>query len=93
MKSHHIKIHQRYFYDVCVGKKPFEFRKNDRDYREGDCVFLEEVAKNEDGELEYTGRVCIVIIKHVYHLGEVYPELEEYVVFTFAVLHKKGVGT
>ncbi len=27
MRSHHIKIHQRYFYDVCVGKKPFEFRR------------------------------------------------------------------
>lgn len=50
-KFHHIKIAAQYFGDVCAGRKAFELRKNDRDYRIGDTL---EMLEYKDGE--YTER-------------------------------------
>ena len=49
--NHNLKISPKYFYDVCYGGKRFELRKDDRDYKVGDTLILEEY---EDGK--YTGR-------------------------------------
>ena len=57
---HRIKISPLYFSDVGSGKKSFEVRLNDRDYRVGDILILEEF----DGE-QYTGRVCYKFVKYV----------------------------
>jgi ParB-like chromosome segregation protein Spo0J len=37
-KQHEIKIATSYYDDVASGKKSFELRKNDRDYKEGDSL-------------------------------------------------------
>ncbi|WP_411680446.1 DUF3850 domain-containing protein [Clostridium thailandense] len=39
---HHIKTWTKYFKDAKSGIKPFEVRKNDRDYQVGDTLILEE---------------------------------------------------
>ena len=39
---HHLKTKPEYFRAVIAGKKPFEIRKNDRDFKIGDKVILEE---------------------------------------------------
>lgn len=39
---HTLKIQSRYFKDVVNGLKTFEIRKNDRDYKVGDILVLEE---------------------------------------------------
>lgn len=39
---HYLKIWPSYFKDVKSGIKPFEVRKNDRDYKVGDTLILEE---------------------------------------------------
>lgn len=39
---HTLKIQSRYFKDVVSGLKTFEIRKNDRDYKVGDILVLEE---------------------------------------------------
>lgn len=82
-------MHPEYFSRLIRGEKPFEFRKNDRDYREGDCVILHEctvidgtVCKEEI----YSGRSCIVIIKDVYDFGKLYPQFDGFVIFTFKIL-------
>lgn len=40
--THHLKILPEYFQGVINGKKPFEIRYNDRDFKKGDRVILEE---------------------------------------------------
>ncbi len=48
---HELKIIPKYFEDVKSGKKNFEIRKDDRDYKVGDLITLKEY---ENGQ--YTGR-------------------------------------
>ena len=40
--THHLKTKPEYFQAVINGKKPFEIRLNDRDFKQGDRVILEE---------------------------------------------------
>ena len=89
MKTHNIKIHPGYFDRLVRGEKPFEFRKNDRDYREGDCVIMHECTVREGtvGAREiFSGRSCTAIVKDVYDLGKLYPQFDGFVIFTFHVL-------
>ena len=39
--DHRLKINPEYYDDVRTGRKPWELRKNDRDFKEGDTVRLE----------------------------------------------------
>lgn len=49
--EHKLKIQQKYFEPVIQGKKRFEIRKNDRNFKVGDIVVLEEIDENN----AYTG--------------------------------------
>lgn len=40
--THELKILPKYFEDVMTGKKNFEIRKNDRDFKVGDYLLLKE---------------------------------------------------
>lgn len=51
---HKLKIQPQYFRAVCSGKKSFEIRKNDRNYKVGDHILLQEFIPESK---EYTGRV------------------------------------
>jgi ASC-1-like (ASCH) protein len=42
MTVHHLKILPEYFRDIRKGIKPFEVRKNDRNYQVGDTLILNE---------------------------------------------------
>lgn len=66
---HQIRIATTYFEDAESGKKPFELRKNDRNYKEGDIL---EMMEFKDGR--NTGRV---IRKLVTYLLENYTGLQE----------------
>ena len=39
---HDLKCWPEYYWSVVTGKKPFEIRKNDRDFSVGDCLNLQE---------------------------------------------------
>lgn len=70
IKVHYIKCETEFFNDVVEGLKPFEVRKNDRDYKPGDDIVLREYDK----ELaELTGREFRVNI--IYFLAD-YPGIE-----------------
>ena len=63
---HAVKIEPKHFEDVISGKKPFEVRKNDRDYRECDYIALNEhepeTAASNGG---YTGRSALFRVSHI----------------------------
>ena len=63
MVVHKLKIKTQYFEDVKNGRKTFELRKNDRDFKVGDTLLLEEY--NGD----YTGRFIKVIITYLLRGG------------------------
>ena len=71
MKVHNLKIKPCYFNDVIKGVKTFEVRYNDRDFKIGDYITLEEF--NNHG---YTGRFItaeiIYILKDNEYLKENY---------------------
>lgn len=59
--QHDLKILPQYFEAVKTGKKKFELRRNDRDYKVGDEIHLEEwepIGK-------YTGRDIVKEITYV----------------------------
>ena len=51
-KVHRIRLAKMFFGDVASGKKPFELRKNDSDYKQGDILELAEYTNGEE-----TGRI------------------------------------
>jgi ASC-1-like (ASCH) protein len=40
--KHALKVWPEYYQDIESGKKPFELRKNDRDFKQGDILLLQE---------------------------------------------------
>jgi len=53
-KIHILKVAQPYWDAIQSGLKPWEFRKNDRNFQAGDYLHLKEVT--QDGE-DFTGRM------------------------------------
>ena len=62
MKVHRVKIWSEYFPAVLEERKPFEWRKNDRNYQVGDMLILEEW--NPETE-KYTGNSIRTFITYV----------------------------
>lgn len=62
MTVHELKIWPEYFQPVLEGRKRFEKRKADRDYKVGDTLRL----KEWDPEMTtYTGRVVDVVVTYI----------------------------
>jgi hypothetical protein len=76
--EHDIKIDSEYFGVVINGRKTFEIRKDDRDYKVADVVRMREV--NAQGIL--TGRSAIVQITYITD----YAQREGYVVWAFELI-------
>lgn len=53
--DHDLKVQPVFFGPLCDGTKPFELRKNDRDYKVGDVLRLREF---DPATQSYTGTVC-----------------------------------
>jgi hypothetical protein len=69
---HYIKCWPKFFDAVARGKKPFEVRKNDRDYRVGDQLVMyewdPEAAKEREAE-GYSGREVRGTITYIMDAG------------------------
>lgn len=59
---HHLKCHTEPFHKTLIGKKRAEFRKNDRDFKEGDTLVLHEYDPDSGAE---TGKCLGVIVEDV----------------------------
>ena len=60
-KHHYLKTINPYFRAVESGDKTFEFRLNDRDYRVGDTLHLQEFSPTDD----YSGREIYVEVTYL----------------------------
>lgn len=62
MTTHELKIWPEYFIAVKDGRKRFELRNADRDFKVGDEIFLREWNCHTN---EYTGRTVLVEITYI----------------------------
>ena len=77
--THELKILPKYYDEIIRGKKNFEIRKNDRDFKKEDVVILKEFV---DGD--YTGKYIKAIIDYIFHGGS-YGLEKGYCVFSIRV--------
>ena len=75
--QHRLKIDEEYFSAVITGKKKFEIRFNDRGYKVGDSIILQEI--DDDGL--FTGRETTGIITYITN----YVQKDGYIVFGFEI--------
>ena len=59
---HSLKTEKVHFINVIEGRKTFEVRKNDKEYRVGDLIALNEWDKDKQ---RYTGNSCICYIDFI----------------------------
>lgn len=62
MSYHELKIWPEYFSAVASGKKRFELRKNDRDFKVGDTLILSEFDPNKNA---FTGNAKRVRVTYL----------------------------
>lgn len=76
---HYLKIYPEFFTQVFLGNKTFEIRKNDRNFKTGDIVILQEY---DEMASRYTGREIVVEI--IFILDDKFIGLAEgYIAFSF----------
>lgn len=73
--THELKILPQWFTDVLTGKKNFEIRRNDRDFKVGDYLLLREY---EPAIAKYSGREITKRIQYIYHGDGNYGLSEEF---------------
>lgn len=62
-KTHELKILPKYFSEVVSGSKTFEVRQNDRDFKVGDEIILNEYDRERG--FYYTGYKVTVEITYI----------------------------
>jgi ribosomal protein S17 len=62
--THALKTWPEYYQQITSGAKPFEVRKNDRDYKTGDRVLLQEFEPDSG---KYTGKEAEFRIGYILH--------------------------
>ena len=67
IKLHYLKTYPEYFRYIDNGDKMFELRKNDRNFKIGDALYLQEYLPEEK---KYTGRFKIVIVTYILPGGQ-----------------------
>jgi len=76
MNTHTLKIDPDYWEDIANGKKTFEVRVNDRDYRVGDNLALRKFSRTTNVYIE-RNRVLICNVTYIEDLARI--GLEGYV--------------
>lgn len=82
-RVHYIRLAAMYYDDVATGKKPFELRKNDRDYKTGDILEMNEFLDGRN-----TGRV--IRCRVTYMLEEYTGLTDGYCILGIKVLQAQG---
>lgn len=74
---HKIKIAPEYFVSIVEGRKKAELRKNDRNYKSGDLLWLSVL-----GQGELAGEELMAVITHVLPVSEIIEGCEGWVILS-----------
>ncbi len=85
---HYLKTWPEYFAAVLSGEKPFELRKNDREFAKGDILVLQEYCPQTD---LLTGRQVTQVVTYLLPGGEFGID-PEYVVMGIKRVHDSCLG-
>jgi hypothetical protein len=91
MKVIELKCDYDPFWDVALGKKKAEFRKNDRDYLPGDVLLLKQTRKND--RENYTGFWIMADIIHIqpvndFLFGSLVPLYPDYLMISIHIFRR-----
>ena len=86
--AHELKTWPDMFEEIVLGRKVHEFRKNDRNFREGDLILLREF---EPAGERYTGRELPVRIMSI-SCGPAWGIPEGYAAFSIKVGRPEDIG-
>ena len=78
---HELKTWPVAFQPLIDGKKNFEYRKNDRNFKVGDYLYLREFNPEK---AQYTGRHCHAEVEYILD-GSVFPVKKGYVIMSIRV--------
>lgn len=84
-KVHNLKIAPKYLRDIIIGAKRFEVRRNDRNYKVGDILSLEEFDSKG-----YTGKFLNVEITYI--LNDPAYCKQDYVILGFKLRLERGAN-
>jgi hypothetical protein len=62
MTDHELKIWPEYYNAILDGRKKFELRSDDRNFKVGDHLYLREWNK---AMRNYSGRECLVLVTYI----------------------------
>ena len=93
--NHQLKTVDPFFTDVWEGRKNFEIRKNDRDFKVGDILWLEEYRAPTFGlQGKYYNRVIVVRVDYIITHQELGAALKNgYVCMSINILEKVTVDS
>lgn len=77
---HELKILPKYFEDVSAGRKNFEIRRNDRDFKVGDVLVLKEYYRGK-----FTGKEVNRVVEYIYKGDGSYGLSEEFCILGLRV--------
>lgn len=80
MAVHYLKIRRVFFNKIVDGSKRFEIRKDDRGFKEGDCLILQEVREGS-----YTGNQICVFVSYILYDAPFYGLKEGYCIMSISV--------
>ncbi|MCP4599213.1 MAG: DUF3850 domain-containing protein [Proteobacteria bacterium] len=66
---HRLKCYTDFYQEVKSGRKNFELRRDDRNYKVGDILLLRETTKSGNGEWIETGEYVLREITYVFRPG------------------------
>lgn len=79
---HELKTWRSYFHSLADGSKTFEIRRNDRDFRIGDELWLRETCSPGNGS--YTGRETRRTISHILTHEPEFGLMDGFAILSFA---------
>lgn len=77
MKLHILKIKYEYFMDIGCGRKTFELRKNDRDYKVGDLIHFVDVNEQKNKSKPHN-MLSMIDYDNVYVIDYILTDVPEY---------------
>lgn len=92
--KHQLKTINPFFTDVWEGRKTFEIRYNDRDFKVGDILWLEEYVNQGSGRGVFKNRVIVARIDYMVTHEDLELALQEgFVCMSITVLERNTINT